>query len=138
MEYIVFNRFKGNGIGGYFNIPYGVICIERNGFLYAPDNRCVCAVTSENGWGHFRPNTPEGEYRQNMLDKLYDYYLKFNSESWLRNHPNESRVNFYDDYDISGLPANTNTYWKHILRTMSTPELELFYKKKFGEECVNV
>ena len=30
----------------------------------------------ENGWEHFRPNTPEGAYRQKMLDGLYHYYGK--------------------------------------------------------------
>ena len=57
MAYITYKRFKGEGIGGYFNLPYGTIVTERDGFLFAKDSRCICAVTSENGWNHFRPNT---------------------------------------------------------------------------------
>ena len=43
---------------------------------------------AENGWEHFRPNTPEGAYRQKMLDGLYHYYGKhegasdFDPEKW--------------------------------------------------------
>lgn len=132
MDYIVYKRFRGKGIGGEFNLRFGTICTERGGFLYAPNGRCICAVTSENGWEHFRPNTEEAAHRQKMLDRLYRYYLKFHSEAWQFKHPGEHIVNFYDDYDISGLPPSANTYWKNLLRTMPTPELEAFYKKKFG------
>ena len=74
MDYIVYKRFKGKGIGGDFNLPYGTVVAEHNGFLSASDGRQICAVTSENGWEHFRPNTPEGEYRQAMLDRLVKFY----------------------------------------------------------------
>lgn len=117
-DYIVYKRFRDKGIGGQFNLPYGTICTERSGVLFAPDGRCICAVTSENGWEHFRPNTEEGAHRQKLLDRLYRHYKKHQG--------------FYDDYDISGLPPSANTYWKNLLRTMPTPELEAFYKKKFG------
>ena len=60
MEYIVYRRFKAEGIDGAFNLRYGTTVTERGGFLFAADGRRICAVTSENGWEHFRPNTPEG------------------------------------------------------------------------------
>ena len=70
MEYVVYRRFKAEGIDGAFNLRYGTTVTERDGFLYAADGRKICAATSENGWEHFRPNTPEGAYRQKMLDGL--------------------------------------------------------------------
>ena len=71
MEYVVYRRFKAEGIDGAFNLRYGTTVTERDGFLFAADGRKICAATSENGWEHFRPNTPEGAYRQKMLDGLY-------------------------------------------------------------------
>ena len=76
MEYVVYRRFKAEGIDGAFNLRYGTTVSERDGFLFAADGRKICAATSENGWEHFRPNTPEGAYRQKMLDGLYRYYGK--------------------------------------------------------------
>lgn len=64
MEYVVYRRFKAEGIDGAFNLRYGTTVTERDGFLFAADGRKICAATSENGWEHFRPNTPEGAYRQ--------------------------------------------------------------------------
>ena len=71
MDYITYKRYKGSGIGGYFNLRHGTKVTENGGFLHAPDGRGICAVTSEDGWEHFRPDTPEGAYRQKLLDKLY-------------------------------------------------------------------
>lgn len=118
MEYIVYRRFKGQGIGGDFNLRYGTVVTERDGFLEAVDGRRICAVTSENGWCHFRPNTPEGAYRQEMLDRLYRYY--------------ESGKGDGGDFDESKWPEAVNLYWKNLLRTMKTPELEAYYKERLG------
>ena len=63
MEYIVYKRFRGNGIDGAFNLRYGTVVSEIEGFLFAEDGRRICAATSENGWEHFRPNTQEGAER---------------------------------------------------------------------------
>lgn len=63
MDYITYKRYKGSGIGGYFNIRHGTKVTENGGFLHAPDGRGICAVTSEDGWEHFRPDTPEGAYQ---------------------------------------------------------------------------
>ena len=60
MDYITYKRYKGSGIGGYFNLRHGTKVTENGGFLHAPDGRGICAVTSEDGWEHFRPDTPEG------------------------------------------------------------------------------
>ena len=118
MDYIVYKRYKGNGIGGYFNLPFGTVVTETGGFLRSPDGRCICAATSEDGWGHFRPNTPEGAYRQEMLDRLYRYYEKTEHGA---------------DFDPEKWPGAVNLYWKNLLRTMATPELEAFYKARLGQ-----
>lgn len=118
MEYTVYRRFRGKGIAGDFNLRHGTLVTERGGFLFAADGRCICAVTSENGWGHFRPNTPEGAYRQKMLDGLYRYYGRHESAS---------------DFDPEKWPGAENLYWKNLLRTMTTPELEAFYKGRLGQ-----
>ena len=84
MDYTTYKRYKGNGIGGYFNIRYGTKVTENCGFLYAADGRCICAVSSENGWGHFRKNTREGALRQEMLERLYRWYEKTDAVKTLR------------------------------------------------------
>jgi hypothetical protein len=118
MDFVAYKRFKGKGIDASFNIPFGTIVKEKNGYLYDSDGRCICAVTSENGWEHFRPNTPEGAYRQKMLDGLYRYYGKHEGAS---------------DFDPEKWAGAENLYWKNLLRTMNTQELEEFYKKRLGE-----
>lgn len=118
MEYFTYRRFKGKGIGGEFNIRYGTIVTERDGFIHASDGRVICAATSENGWEHFRPNTPEGEYRQELLEKLYRFYEKNGGG---------------EDFDPEKWPGAENLYWKNLLRTMTTENLTAFYKERLGE-----
>ena len=117
MDYIVYKRFRGKGIGGDFNLPYGTVVAEHNGFLSAPDGRQICAVTSENGWDHFRPNTYEGAYRQEMLAALYQWYNKNGCG---------------DDFADEKWPNIENGYWKNRLRTASTERLRQIYFEKFG------
>lgn len=117
MEYIVYQRFKAEGIDGAFNLRYGTTITERDGFLFAPDGRGICAVTSENGWEHFRPNTPEGAYRQEMLDALYRWY---------------SKNGCGDDFADEKWPNQENGYWKNRLRTATTGRLEQIYNQKIG------
>ena len=106
MEYIVYRRFKAEGIDGAFNLRYGTTVTERGGFLFAADGRKICAATSENGWEHFRPNTPEGAYGK------HEGASDFDPEKWA---------------------GAENLYWKNLLRTMNTPELEAFYKARLGQ-----
>ena len=117
MEYIVYKRFRGAGIDGEFNLRYGTAVTEDGGFLTAPDGRRICAITSENGWEHFRPNTPEGEYRQKMLDGLYQWYAKHGCG---------------EDFTDDKWPGQENGYWKNRLRTANTERLEKIYQEKFG------
>ena len=117
MDYIVYKRFRGKGIGGDFNLPYGTIVEEHNGFLFAADGRKICAVTSENGWEHFRPNTDEGAYRQEMLAVLYQWYNKNGCG---------------DDFADEKWPNIENGYWKNRLRTASAERLRQIYFEKFG------
>ena len=35
MEYVVYRRFKAEGIDGAFNLRYGTTVTERDGFLFA-------------------------------------------------------------------------------------------------------
>jgi hypothetical protein len=118
MDYFTYKRFQGAGIDGAFNLKFGTICAARSGFLYAPDGRKICAITSENGWEHFHPNTPEGFYRQTLLDGLYQYYRKKDSS---------------DDFDAQKWPGQENFYWKNLLRTMNTGALRDYYRARLGE-----
>ena len=120
MEYIVYKRFKGEGLDGSFNLRHGTVCEERDGFLFAPDGRRICAATSENGWGHFRQNTPEGAFRQEMLERLYQHYER-------------SPERAAEDFDPAKWPEADNTYWKSLLRTMRTEKLTAFYRARLGE-----
>lgn len=117
MEYVVYRRFKAEGIDGAFNLRYGTTVTERDGFLFAADGRKICAATSENGWEHFRPNTPEGAYRQKMLAALYQWYWKNDCG---------------DDFADEKWPNIENGYWKNRLRTASTERLRQIYFEKFG------
>lgn len=118
MEYITYKRFKAKGIDGMFNLPYGTVVKEVSGFLYTNDGLRICAVTSENGWEHFRPNTSEGAYRQKLLDKLYQYYTHGCHSS---------------DFDPAKWPREINHYWKNLLRTMPTSKLTAYYRERLGE-----
>lgn len=120
MDYYTYHRFKGKGIGGNFNLPRGTIVREADGLLYATDGRCICAATSENGWEHFHPNTPMGFHRQRMLNALYIYYAKHQT----------------DDFAPGKWPGATNLYWKNLLRTMPTAALEAAYKRRIGDKYV--
>lgn len=123
LNYFTYRRFKGKGIDGAFNLKYGTIVTEDGGFLHTQDGRCICAVTSENGWQHFRPDTPEGEQRQAMIDRLYRYYESGQGDSG-------------EDFSSEKWPGAVNLYWKNLLRTMPTQELEAFYKERLGEPPV--
>ena len=125
MDYFTYRRFKGKGIDGYFNLKYGTIVTERNNFLFAPDSRCICAVTSENRWGHFHPNTAEGRERQKMLDRLYKFY----------GHPRNAE-RFAADFQDDKWPGATNHYWKSLLRTMKTDKLRAYYLERMGDRNV--
>lgn len=120
MEYIVIKRFKQKGIDGSFNLPYGTVCSVVGGFITSPDGRSICYEHSENGYTHFRQNTEEGRKRQIMLDKLYHFY-------------EHGRGNAAEDFDPDKWREATNTYWKHILRTMPTEKLVAFYRERLGE-----
>ena len=115
MDYIVYRRFKAEGIDGAFNLRYGTLVTERDGFLFAADGRKICAATSENGWEHLRPNTPEGAYRQKMLAALYQGYGK---------------NGFGDDFADEKWPTQQNGYWKNRLRTAPTEWLEEICRQK--------
>lgn len=119
MEYIAYKRFKGKGIDGIFNLPFGTIVYTDGQFLRAKDGRMICAVTSENAWEHFRENTPEGEWRQRMLLELYRFYEsgKGDAEALQRLVPDGMQ----------------NRYWKNILRTMPTKELSKHYSQTVGK-----
>ena len=121
MEYIVYKRFRGKGIGGQFNLPFGTVCRETAGFLFAPNGRQICAATSENGWKHFRPNTADGAHRQAMLDALEKYYKS-----------SKSSAHFQEDIFYREFAPGENDYWLHILRTMETDRLEKLYEMRIG------
>ena len=116
MEYISYKRFKKMGIDGNFNISFGTVVQEKDGYLFTLEGRCICAVTSENGWEHFRPNTFEGKHRQDMLNKLYIYYRT-------------GKGNIDDVYNLADPNKIQNTYWKNLIRTLPTDKLEQFYKE---------
>lgn len=119
MTYIVYKRFRGKGLGGMFNLPYGTRVERRGDFLFAPDGRRICAATSENGWCHFRPDTPEGERRQRMLDDLYRYYERGDGDAGVDLAPEK-------------FPFAQNLYWKNLLRTMPTATLTALYRARIG------
>ena len=121
MEYVVYRRFKAEGIDGAFNLRYGTTVTERDGFLFAADGRKICAATSENGWEHFRPNTPEGAHRQAILDRLAKFYRSKAAATY-----------FEGDIYCRAFKPGENDYWLNILRTMETSRLEELYTLRIG------
>lgn len=116
MDYITYKRFKGKSISGDINIPFGTVLQERGGFLYLGE-KPICCVTSENGWEHFRPDTDEGQRRQEILEKLYRWYEKHGCG---------------EDFVDELWQGQENGYWKNRLRTASTERLKQIYFEKFG------
>lgn len=116
MQYITYKRFKKKGIDGKFNLPFGTLVDEDNGILHH-NGRRICFATSENGWEHFYPDTPEGEHRHRMLMALYRWYGKNGCG---------------DDFTDEKWPEQENGYWKNRLRTASTERLRQTYFEKFG------
>lgn len=55
MEYITAKRFKRDGIGGHFNIPYGTKLENIDGTLWF-DNRAVCRSRSAAAHEYFARN----------------------------------------------------------------------------------
>lgn len=120
MDYVVTRRFRGTGIGGAFNLPYGTVCHLVGEYITAPDGRTVCTRTSENAYGYFRPNTEEGRRRAILLAGLYRYYER---------GPGDAA----DDFDPAKWPGAENLYWRHLLRTMPTDRLTAWYRDRLGE-----
>ena len=77
-------------------------------------------MTSEDGWEHFRPDTPEGAYRQKLLDKLYRFYISGKGDAAA-------------DFTAERFPDADNYYWKNLLRTMPTPKLTALYSARLGQ-----
>ena len=100
MTYTTFRPFNGMTISGNRQIPQGAKLDERGGFLFYR-GKLICAVTSENGWEHFRPDTIFAAHRQDILENLYEYY----------------QTHEFDVPEPEG--TMVNRYWKNILRTIT-------------------
>ena len=118
MTYMVHKRFKGKGIDGQFNLPYGTKVRCESGWLMLEDGRVICRATSENGYEHFHPDIPEAHQRHNMISALRKYY----------EHGGDVSDVYYREF-----APNENDYWLHILRTMDTPRLTALCLKRLGK-----
>lgn len=73
MQYITIKRFKRNGIGGYFNIPYGTsLELRDDGTLYHNDLP-VCLAKSAASHEHFARNDDgNGQERGRLSHAVID------------------------------------------------------------------
>lgn len=55
MDYIVYKRFKGNGICGPVNLPYGTEVSSDGAFLTVNGEK-LCSITSQNAYDFFSRN----------------------------------------------------------------------------------
>ena len=55
MDYIVYKRFKGNGICGPVNLPYGTE-VSSDGALLTMNGEKLCSITSQNAYDFFSRN----------------------------------------------------------------------------------
>ncbi len=75
MQYVAIKRFKRNGIGGAFNIPYGSPIEENGGTLYYKD-KAICTDHSAVMREYFARNNDgkgleRGELSQSIVDTLH-------------------------------------------------------------------
>ena len=67
MEYVTIKRFKRNGIGGQFNIPYGAVLeLREDGYLYYA-GRAVCVARSFAAHEHFACNYDGKGFERGLL-----------------------------------------------------------------------
>ena len=73
MKYISIKRFRRNGIGGYFNIPYGEYLEKRDdGFLYYADKK-ICVARSAAAHKYFaRDDDGKGLERGKLSHAIVD------------------------------------------------------------------
>ena len=118
MRYTTHKRFRGKGISGWMNIPFGTKVICEDGILVTENGAIICYAESENGYEHFHPDIPEAHQRYSMISALEAYYKAGADVSEL----------YYREF-----APNENDYWLHILRTMDTPRLAALCLKNLGK-----
>lgn len=118
MRYTTHKRFRGKGISGWMNIPFGTKVICEDGILVTENGAIICYAESENGYEHFHPDTPEAHQRHSMISALEAYYKSGADVSEL----------YYREF-----APNENDYWLHILRTMDTSRLAALCLKNLGK-----
>lgn len=79
--YIVTNRFKGKGICGQVNLPYGTPCSVEDGFIISPKG-IICAVTSQNAYDFFAQNDDNNGLVRGKLTANIIKRLRNNSQMW--------------------------------------------------------
>lgn len=66
MEYLTIKRFKREGIGGHFNIPYGTKLESRDGVL-SYGGKIVCKVKSAAAHEYFARNDDGNGFKRGKL-----------------------------------------------------------------------
>ncbi len=82
MEYVTIKRFKGKGIGGEFNIPYGkTLELRPDGMLYY-DDLPVCVARSFASHQHFACNYDgKGLRRGSLSHSIVEFLSPKNFDS---------------------------------------------------------
>ena len=65
MRYITIKRYRRDGIGGHFNLPYGTAVEKREGMPYY-NNRPICVARSFSSHEHFAIDD-DGQGQENDL-----------------------------------------------------------------------
>lgn len=80
MEYITAKRFKRDGIGGHFNLPYGTKLEKRDEILWHGD-RAVCKAKSAAAHEYFARNDDgDGLERYKLSHKIINALGGFNAK----------------------------------------------------------
>lgn len=95
MQYITTKRFKGIGIGAYFNLPWNTPVEEKNGVLYH-DNKPICVTRSLNGKKHFAIN----EDGQGLKRGELTYFIAYSNRQ--KEH-SDGRVFHFSEEEIEML-----------------------------------
>lgn len=65
-KYVCVRRFRGNGICGWLNLPYGTECTADGKFIHC-EKGLICTITSQNAYDYFAQNDDDEGFLRGEL-----------------------------------------------------------------------
>jgi hypothetical protein len=137
MHYITIKRYKQQGIGGHFNLPYGTPIEKREDNLLYHNNRPVCVARSFNAHEYFARNNDgrgleRGKLTHAIIKKLGGMHRELTAE-W--------KAVFDDDLANSYARQDSPDFWLWDDSFFNAPIEDLKYIAslvgiKEGDKCI--